>query len=170
MGNAFYARAQSAKNTKYETFAPVHSQRAGGNSDGVIDPDTGKSPIMRVLHYAFSWEDLDSDIVHFRVPAGTLVKDLWIQNHVAFGAINATLVDGAAASWLGATSMNGAAGSIVRDITTTNGLLLAEDGDGKYYPDGTTLALTFASTPAAGQAILCIACPSYHEPLGAEWL
>lgn len=172
MGNASYVRAQSAANTKYETFAIAHSQRAGGGSDGVIDADTGKSPGMRVLAYAFSWEDVDATTheVHCRIPSGTLVKDAWLRIDVAFaGGGSATALTGDATDpngYMTASDLTAAAGTYIR---TGAAAYLASQA--RAYPDGGTVIVDFgAGEPTAGQGILFLSVPSYHEPLGAEWL
>jgi len=172
MGNGFYVRGQSAPDTMYDTYRAVHSMRnANDNSANAIDADTGNSPSMRVLAYAFSWEDVDATAftVLCRIPRGALIKDAWIRVDEAFVGAGATAVIGDVADPDGYLTSTNLTTATPGDYVRTP-LAVYVVSQVRAYPDGDSALVTLDAVPTAGQAILFLTTPSYNEPLGAEWL
>jgi hypothetical protein len=182
-----FARSKEGRDTVYMQFHTPHSARGGENSLGVIDKDTGQSPIARWLTYALSFDEAVSVptvgmVYDCEIPPGTLIESARIRVDTAFVGTGTNDVDVGDPSqtdgWIDGVDLSAAlttAGIPVwfRDVSTDymvySDIVLGTSGPQLYYNGGTIRVLiATADDLTAGEAVLQFLTNSYCEPINAE--
>ena len=186
--SARYARAGYVPDTTYVQFRSVKSARGGEGPDGIVDWNTGKSPIARYLTYVIKYDEAVSEpgvgmVVRCNIPRGTLVRDALVRLDTAFSGTGCSAVD------IGdSNDSDGYAVDLDFTTSTASGPVWFRDANAAYvnrasdisqgtsgaqfYKDGgvVTVVLATADDMTAGLALLFLETISYHEDQGAEAL
>jgi len=131
--------------------------------------------------YAFEYSDFVSNTVgagymcQFQVPRGSIVTQVMIRVDTAFTGTGTDAMDVGTGGTRDAAPGDGWGEDL--DLQST-GLKYDPNADynpagatgPQFYENGDTIDIyTTPGQPTAGQGIMMIAIPSYHEPLTTEW-
>jgi len=182
-----FARSKEGRDTVYLQFHTPHSARGGDNSLGVIDKDTGQSPIARWLTYALSYDEAVSVqtvgmVFDCEIPPGTLVEAARVRvdtPYVGTGTDDVNVGDSDDEDgWLDGADLSAALAATGRPYWLNDvsaGYMAYTDivqgtSGPQFYHEGGTVRVIIASADdmTAGEAILQLLTNSYCEPINAE--
>lgn len=179
-----YARSNDIENTTYMTFRVIHSDR-GGSDDaaGIVDTDSGKSPVARWLTWALDYDDFVSNptgatgyVAKCQVPRGTIALKLLARLEEVFAGAGKTDIDigdgDNTDGWADAFNWGTTTGLYYDENAAYNtGDASAGVAGPQYYSGADTIDVLWgnATAPTQGKVVIFLEVISYHEDVGAEW-